>query len=38
MLPPAASCGPTINDEFVDIARAVGVDPLELMRRVVEGK
>lgn len=23
--------------EFIDIARVVGVDPLELMRRVVEG-
>ena len=24
--------------EFVDIARAVGVEPLELLRRVLEGK
>jgi len=24
--------------EFVDIARAVGVEPLELMRRVLEGR
>ena len=24
--------------EFIDIARAVGVDPMELLRRVVEGR
>jgi hypothetical protein len=24
--------------EFIDIARALGVDPMELLRRVVEGR